>query len=511
MRKLFLGRINNNIEMNQTQDYLSELRNKFTEIKFERIEKIDGIYVTNPINQSTNNDFRIYKETQIKRTLRSPLSPFVSQMVKSKLNYFSQEEDKDPNKIYHLDNVEELQEEENYSIQNIGHATQLIQLPSCTILTDPVFNNLNVVFYPEKTASHPNIENLPKIDVILISHNHRDHVDFESLKKLLKYQKNEKLSEPKIFVPLGDKEFFEHFELNEIVEVDWFMRISVGPVYFISIPADHRSGRNGYDHHKSLVIGWIINPVHENVIIKYSGDTRSLSNQNQQVVDAILWNEIKCKSNNLVKNDEDVEISEIICLEPSGPNYTRCDMDKTHQSTSYSALLKFIQAKNLAHFSNRTIQEFLDNISTVMMHHNKYELGPDRFNEGLFITKKLLNYLDLDEENLNRELYKQKEKLELRLDRKELLDCTPFTSKLMIYSLPEHTSLLVRAKDFIIEDIQQIKQKIDELDRKQIRDYVIKNTVFPKIGERFNSNKLKTSTFDADSIQKYYTHCNKTK
>lgn len=209
-------------------DYISELREKFGDVQFERIAKSDGMYITNPINRSTNNDMRIYAETQIKRTLRSWASPFVSREVKSKLAYFSQQEDTDEKQIYQYDVARDLQNGDQWTIQNIGHATQLIQFPGCTILTDPVFNNLSKLFYPEKTKSHPSIENLPKIDVIIISHNHRDHVDDESLQNLVMHHQNHGYSQPKLLVPLGDKTLFEPIGFDEVVEVDWFTKISIG-------------------------------------------------------------------------------------------------------------------------------------------------------------------------------------------------------------------------------------------------------------------------------------------
>ncbi|GFR13602.1 lactamase_B domain-containing protein [Trichonephila clavata] len=497
-------------KMYQVNDgYINELQEKFSDINFKRLEKIEGTYVTNPENRSTYNDSRIFKETQVKRTLSSVCAPFVSEAVKSKLSYFSQKEDKD--QIYKLDNAQDLQPGERYAIQNIGHATQLIQVPGFNILTDPVFNNLSKLLYPEKTISHPSIEELPKIDVIIISHNHRDHVDRRSLQKLLEHYETKHWPQPKVFVPMGDKKLFENFGFNQIEEVEWYTKISVikdidgtnKTVNFVSIPADHRSGRHGIDHHKSLVTGWVINPEQEDVIFKFSGDTKSLTDENQQATDAVLWNEIRHKKVNQGKNDENIEVPDIICLEPSGPNYTRCDMDITHQSTSYSALLKFIEAKNLAKLSGKSPQEFLEKIQTVMMHHNKFELGPDRFNEGLFVLKKLIKYLDLNEEDLNREFARQKEKLEQNLDKERLKENTPFTSRPIIATLPKQTSLLVRAKDFIIEEIKKVTEKLENIDKEQMKGYLIGNTIFPKIGERLNDEQVENSRFDVESVQKY--------
>ncbi|XP_035205751.1 uncharacterized protein LOC118180808 [Stegodyphus dumicola] len=485
-------------------DYITEIQGKFSNVNFKRLERTDGQFITNPQMRNIDNDSRIFVETQVKRTLFNTCSRFVSEDVNKKLSYFSQDEDKD--EIYKLDDPHDLLAGEKYVIQNIGHATQLIQILNFNILTDPVFNNLSRILYPEKTKSHPNIEKLPKIDIVIISHNHRDHVDKSSMQKLLEYHERKQWPQPQVFVPMGDKKLFESFGFEHAEEVEWYTKISVtkdmkSTVNFVSIPANHRSGRYGIDNHKSLVSGWIINPEQEDVIFKYSGDTRSLSDENQLATDAVLWNEIKNKNRNKEEHDNNINIPDIICFEPSGPNYTRCDMDVTHQSTSYSALLKFLEIKNLADLSGKSCQEFLQKIQTIMIHHNKFELGPDRFNEGLFILKKLLQYLELDDEELNREFIRQRNKTEHNLDKEMLRKSTPCIARPLIASLQSPSSILIRAKDFIITEIINVTNNLKE--KHHLVEYLINNTVFPKIGERLNNEQIASLKFDVKSVKKY--------
>ncbi|KAF8767455.1 N-acyl-phosphatidylethanolamine-hydrolyzing like protein [Argiope bruennichi] len=482
-------------------DYVNEIRSKFNDVAFQRIEKIDGMYITNPVNKSSSNDLRIFTETQVKRALINTVS--TSNVIKKKLSFFSQEEN--GRAIYKLDNVEDLKPEEKYAIQNAGHSTQLIQVPGFNILTDPVFNDLNWVLYPAKTISHPTADMLPKIDVILISHNHPDHIDKTSLQNIMKEHKKKSWPFPVVLVPMGDKNLIQGFGFKQVEEVEWFTKISISKgesiVDFVSIPADHRSGRLGYDHHKSLVTGWVANPKNINAIFKYSGDTRTLTDENQKAVDAVIWNEIQSKMINID------DIPDIICFEPSGPNYTRCDMDVTHQSSSYSILLKFIEAENLAKLSNKTPQDFIQKIKTVMMHHNKFEFGPDRFNEGLFIFKKLLLYLKLNDTDLKQELLRQKEKLDNNLDRKNLKQNSTLFSRPLIATLPEKTSILVHSKDFIIEDMFCVFKKMKSMDEEQVKyyfnEYLTKNTIFPQIGERLNDQQLRNVSFDLKIVKKY--------
>lgn len=178
----------------------------------------DGRYVTSEANLDKYIDLRIFRETQIKRFLRwltttPPLLNklftwiFVSQLG-MKLAYFDQQENKDPKKIYKEDGQHTISGEvdDGFTIHNLGHATQLIQTSGMNILTDPVFGNLAPIVYPAMTKSlarDVTANELPRIDVILISHNHRDHVDVDSLKKLLKDQ-------PTLLVPVGDDVFLDH-------------------------------------------------------------------------------------------------------------------------------------------------------------------------------------------------------------------------------------------------------------------------------------------------------------
>jgi len=138
-----------------------------------------------------------------------------------------------------------------------------------------------------------------------------------------------------------------------------------------------------------------------------------------------------------------------------------------------------------------------------MMHHNKFELGPDRFNEGLFVLKKLLKYLDLSEENLKQELERQEEKLEQNLDKKKLKKNTPLIARPIVAILPKQTSLLVHSKDFIIKEIIGVAEKLGNVDKKLLKDCLTESTIFPKIGERLNNGQIANSKFDVESVQKY--------
>jgi len=155
------------------------------------------------------------------------------------------------------------------NINFINHSTFLIQIEKVNILTDPVFSErVSPVSFAGPKRVHPpgiDIEKLPKIDVVLISHNHYDHLDLNSLKKL------EEQHSPVFFCPLGDKELLISSGLKKVIELDWWEVAQFNNIDIFFVPAQHWSGRGLFDRFKSLWGGYIIKSNKKNIY--FAGDT----------------------------------------------------------------------------------------------------------------------------------------------------------------------------------------------------------------------------------------------
>ena len=152
----------------------------------------------------------------------------------------------------------------------IGHATYLINKDKLTILTDPVFSKRAspVRFAGPKRLIPPAIpiDKLPKIDVITVSHNHYDHLDLRSLKKIYKANPNA------IFlVPKGDKRRLERRGIENVIEFLWWEEIEIKGSKFTFTPVQHWSARGIADRNKSLWGGWFMNLKTETIY--HAGDT----------------------------------------------------------------------------------------------------------------------------------------------------------------------------------------------------------------------------------------------
>jgi L-ascorbate metabolism protein UlaG (beta-lactamase superfamily) len=152
----------------------------------------------------------------------------------------------------------------------INHATFMIQLPELNILTDPIFVKRAGPFQsfgPVKRVREAGIDlkNLPKIDLILISHNHYDHLSLEDLKTIALRDR------PVILCPLGDKKLLENNGLKNIKELDWWTNTNVKNVLFTFTPVQHWSARGVFDKNKSLWGGYFIQK--ENLKMYFAGDT----------------------------------------------------------------------------------------------------------------------------------------------------------------------------------------------------------------------------------------------
>lgn len=174
---------------------------------------------------------------------------------------------------YELDHKPKIKNPENAQSINLsfaGHSSFLIQTNNLNILTDPVWSHrVSPVTWAGPARHHaPGIkfEDLPKIDVIIISHNHYDHMDLATLKKL------EKKFKPLVLCPKGDLALLKGEGLNNVVELDWWEEKSFKDYQFIFTPAQHFSGRGLFDRFKSLWGSYVIKTP-QNKKIFFGGDT----------------------------------------------------------------------------------------------------------------------------------------------------------------------------------------------------------------------------------------------
>lgn len=148
----------------------------------------------------------------------------------------------------------------------IGHATFLIHVANKFILTDPVFGKLSHVINRLTSPGIP-LESLPRIDAVLISHNHRDHMDEKTLTFL------KKRDNPIFLVPEGTNKWFKQRDFKEVKEFNWWDKVSVfNGIRFTFLPAVHWSSRMIFDNNKSLWGSWMIESSDSNGIY-FSGDT----------------------------------------------------------------------------------------------------------------------------------------------------------------------------------------------------------------------------------------------
>ena len=148
----------------------------------------------------------------------------------------------------------------------INHSSFLIKTKKATFLTDPFFSKCcsPISFLGPKRKHKPalTIEDLPKIDYILISHNHYDHLDKKSLKKIISL--NPKV---KIIVPQNNKKMFSKRWLQStgykakknVFELNWWENIKFDEnIKITSVPAQHFSGRIIFDFNKTLWCGYVV-------------------------------------------------------------------------------------------------------------------------------------------------------------------------------------------------------------------------------------------------------------
>jgi len=264
----------------------------------------------------------------------------------------------------------------------IGHASNFITIPTdgnpLHVLTDPVEGDLAPVIYPRMTDEGSLIDGtgekrLPKVDVVLISHNHRDHVCASTLSRLVKHQ-------PIMVVAEGDRALFEGIGFTRVVETTWWEQVVIQDekrqelLKITAVPASHWSGRGPFDAHCAAFNGYVLSSGKLNGDIYFAGDTALMDNS----LSTPIFEQFNVTTS----------------IQPGGPDEMRADMESTHQCSADGILMHFkILAAEYSRGPFITKEQFLEkavSIKTIFNHTSTFKLGNLRLKDTHFSQQRIV-------------------------------------------------------------------------------------------------------------------------
>lgn len=151
----------------------------------------------------------------------------------------------------------------------LGHASFLLKLGGRLIVTDPFLSDYASPVPPlgPKRLAPPGLraEQLPPIDLLILSHNHYDHLDLPSLERL------PLASDAEAILPLGLKSYVQDLGFKRVTEMDWHDRVDLGNLAVTALPAIHMSKRGLFDRNRTLWTGYGLRTAQRHLY--FSGDT----------------------------------------------------------------------------------------------------------------------------------------------------------------------------------------------------------------------------------------------
>ncbi|NAS11501.1 MBL fold metallo-hydrolase [Poritiphilus flavus] len=204
-----------------------------------------------------------------------PKDPSFSEMLTmTRKFFFTKVENGTPEKQIAVKEIDSMDLATNHTKTRMiwfGHSAFLLQMEGKNLLIDPMFGDV--------PAPHPwlgarrfsdklpiEVAKLPKIDAVLISHDHYDHLDYGSIREL-----KEKVDV--FYVPLGVGVHLEAWDVpkTSIVELDWWQEVTFKDLQFACTPAQHFSGRKFSNRQSTLWSSWVIKSSTESIF--FSGDS----------------------------------------------------------------------------------------------------------------------------------------------------------------------------------------------------------------------------------------------
>lgn len=150
----------------------------------------------------------------------------------------------------------------------IGHSTFLIQTAAGNVLTDPMYSDrAGPLFFGPRRVRRPAVrfEDLPDISVVLLSHNHYDHCDLDTLGRLAAR------FDPIVVTPVGNRRLVESAGIRRVEELDWWQSSVVAAMPIAVTPAHHFSARTPFDRDRALWGGFVLTAARTRIY--FAGDT----------------------------------------------------------------------------------------------------------------------------------------------------------------------------------------------------------------------------------------------
>jgi len=158
---------------------------------------------------------------------------------------------------------------EDVVVTFVGHATFLVQVATTNVLIDPVYAERAspVSFAGPRRVRAPGVrfDDLPAIALVLLSHNHYDHCDLETLRAL-----DRRFHAP-VVTPLGNGRLLRSAGIRQVEEIDWWQRASTAPLPITVTPAQHFASRNMLDRNRALWGGFLIEALGRRIL--FAGDS----------------------------------------------------------------------------------------------------------------------------------------------------------------------------------------------------------------------------------------------
>jgi L-ascorbate metabolism protein UlaG (beta-lactamase superfamily) len=155
------------------------------------------------------------------------------------------------------------------AITFIGHSTFLIQTAAGNVLTDPMYSQRAspIRWLGPRRVRQPGVRfaDLPPISTVLLSHNHYDHCDLPTLRRLAAR------FDPIVVTPLGNGRLVRSAGIRRVEELDWWQGAAVGGCEMTLTPAQHFSARTPFDRNRALWGGFVLRT--QAVRIYFAGDT----------------------------------------------------------------------------------------------------------------------------------------------------------------------------------------------------------------------------------------------